>query len=30
MRWKNNNRVWRQAMEPMDAVIGRNGFAPQG
>lgn len=24
------NRVWRQAMEPMDAVIGRNGFAPQG
>ena len=21
---------WRQAMEPMDAVIGRNGFAPAG
>lgn len=22
--------IWRQAMEPMDAVIGRNGFAPPG
>jgi len=24
------NFTWRQAMEPIDAVVGRNGFAPYG